>query len=346
VKEANVTRNVITGMWAGLLIVSAGVAHAGAENAGTTAANFLIVGSDTRALSMGGTALGLGGGLSSVTMNSASLGFIGRTEFQLAHATLGGSTSQEWAAMGGRFGRSPMRWALTGLYQSEGTIDGRDASNNSIGSVDVKSAAFGATLAGAIGNHIGFGIGSKWVAEGMGLYGRGMGFTFDGGIEIKSGMFGLGATAQNVGGRMKYGSSSYPFPSSYGIGVGVTHPATGLTVGADLNMPNAYYKDVRGGVEWRYKDRFALRGGYRMEMGAPADEPLTGPAFGAGGGVAGVWLDYGYLIRGNGEGEHRIGLSFRPGFRLGDPFGQKNMPREFDQPIGPEPNPKKTPKKS
>ncbi len=42
-------------------------------------------------------------------------------------------------------------------------------------------------------------------------------------------------------------------------------------------------------------------------------EALSGAAFGIGAGVYGMWFDYGYIVPGTGDGQHRIGLSIRPG---------------------------------
>ena len=54
-----------------------------------------------------------------------------------------------------------------------------------------------------------------------------------------------------------------------------------------------------------------------------------------GAGARGVWLDYGYLVPGAGEGQHRLAVTLRPGqfgWLSGDPFGQRNMRRDFDDP--------------
>lgn len=53
-----------------------------------------------------------------------------------------------------------------------------------------------------------------------------------------------------------------------------------------------------------------------------------------GAGARGFWLDYGFLLSGNQGGQHRVALSLRPGsmgLAGGDPFGQRNMPRDFDE---------------
>jgi len=155
----------------------------------------------------------------------------------------------------------------------------------------------------------------------------------------------VGVAAQNAFGRMKFGNSQFDFPTSYGAGIALSHETSGLRVALDANFPNAYYKNMRGGAEWRWKDLAAVRVGYRTELGAPAGEALSGPTFGMGAGVHGVWLDYGYLISSHSESQHRIGMSFKPGhinWTPGDPYGQKRMPKEFKDPPAPKPAPSKT----
>ena len=79
-------------------------AFAGAELAGTTAANFLATGSGGRTLGMGGATLALPGGLSAASWNVAALGWIDGTELALAHAGLAEGSAQEWAGAGGLIG--------------------------------------------------------------------------------------------------------------------------------------------------------------------------------------------------------------------------------------------------
>ena len=120
-----------------------------------------------------------------------------------------------------------------------------------------------------------------------------------------------------------------------GLGAALDLPVTGLRLALDANFPRAYYQDVRVGAEWRWHDLVALRAGYRRELDAPADLAEGGPSFGIGAGAHGLWLDYGYLVPGVGEGQHRLSVTLRPGrfgWLAGDPFGQKNMPRRIRRP--------------
>lgn len=322
----------------GLLLVS-GVptARAAEDLAGTTAGSFLTLGAGAGVPAMGGAALAIGGNLAAATWNPASLGMLDETEIALSHVTLADPARQEWLAMGGRLGALPTRWALTGVYHGEGSFEGRDASNNPTGSFEASSMAFGLQLAQRFGSRVSLGLGGKYVGEKLGDV-TGAGITMDAGLQLHAGAFGIGVAGQNLGGAMKYDETRYDFPTNVGVGLSWDDTRSGVRVALDANFPSSYYNDVRAGAEWRWKEAFAVRAGYRKELGAPADEGLSGPSFGAGAGMRGMWLDYGYVVPGSGEGQHRLAITFRPArYAMDDPFDPKNMRRDFDAPplIGP-----------
>ncbi len=302
---------------AALLVTAPSGAWAGIEKAGTTAAGFLSVGAGADVLGMGGATLGFGSGLGAAAWNVAALGGLGETHYVFSHSTITGESPQDWIAAGGRFGASRTRWGLSGLYQGDGAFEGRDANNLPTGSFNASSMALGLQVAQPVGPRATVGLGLKFATEKLGDV-TGGGVTFDAGVRVRAGALGFGAAAQNAFGKMSYGGATYDFPTSYGAGVAYSMPLSGLTFALDANFPSAYYSDVRGGVEWRYRDHLALRSGYRKELGADEGEPLGGPTFGMGAGANGFWLDYGFLTGGaSGSGQHRVGLTYRPGFLNG-----------------------------
>lgn len=306
------------------LMLLAGTAAAAIDNAGTTAGNFLSVGTGASVLSMGGATLGRTGDLHAAAWNPAALARIRGTEFALAHGGLADQQSQEWAAAAGRLGASS-RWAFTALYQGESGFEGRDALGAATGSFSVSNTALGVTFAHAFGDRLSVGVGSKYVSESLGST-SGSALAFDAGVQLSAGAFGVGLAARNMGGKMKYDTGTYDLPSTFGAGVAWQHATSGVRLALDANFPKAYYNDVRMGAEWLWQDRVALRAGYRMELGAAAAEATGGPAFGVGTGVNGVWVDYGFVGAGEAaQSQHRLGLSFRPA-RLGNAMGATTQP--------------------
>lgn len=299
--------SLLAAVW---LCIAPGVARAGSDDVGTSAANFLSIGTGAGILGMGGAGLGYAGGLAGASWNTAALGWLHETQFVISHAGLDDSRIQEWAAVGGRFGTGATRWSATGLYQGEGSIEGRDASNNPTGEFSVSSIALGTQVAHTFQDRFAVGLGARYVSENLGTV-TGSGFTFDGGVQARYGAFGFGLAGQNLGGQMKYNGIPYRFPGNIGAGVSYAPEGLGLRVALDANMPMHYYADVRSGVEWMWRDRVALRMGYRHEMGAAEGAARSGASFGMGAGVSGAWVDYGYLIE-DGGGQHRIGLTLSP----------------------------------
>ncbi len=331
---------------AGMLLLLAAPALAGGDAAGTTAANFLGIGTGAGVLGRGGATLALGGELDAVPWNPAALGWMGETQIAIAHAGLADEAVQEWFGIGGRLGRGSLRWALDGLYQSEGSFEGRDEFNQATGSFDVSSMAFGLHLAHPLGPFVTVGGGAKYVGEKLGEV-SGAGYALDAGAQCRVAWFGAGVAVTNVGGRMDYSGRRYDMPANVGVGAAVDVPLTGLRFALDANFPRAYYNDVRVGAEWRWHGLIALRAGYRKELDAPAELAETGPAFGLGAGLRGLWLDYGYVIPGAGDGQHRLAISLRPG-RLGwlaasGLHAGAALPQSFDDPrAGAHPAPAKS----
>ncbi len=302
-------------------------ARADIGNAGTTAAGFLSMSPGAGSSGMAGTTLALGADLAGATMNPASLGRISGFELALSHSELPDGSRHEWAAAGGAMGPLTTRWALSGLYAGQGTFEGRDASNQPTANFSASSFAIGAALAQPLARFATVGFGAKLVSENLGSV-TGTGVTFDAGLTTRAGPIGLGASARNVGGSLRFGGVGYDFPSDYGVGLSFEH-ASGVRLEVDAHFPVDYYNDVRAGVEYRWHERFALRAGYRHELQSDAStEPLNGPSFGLGAGLGGVWLDYAYLPSIAGETEQRIGVVLRtagPGWQGGE-LGHKHDP--------------------
>ena len=124
----------------------------------------------------------------------------------------------------------------------------------------------GLHLAQQLGGLVTVGFGAKSVNDKLGDA-SGTGVTFDAGVMFHYKVLGLGMAAQNVGGKMKYSSGSYDFPTNYGIGGSLTHAASGLSAAGDINFPNAYFKDAIYGP--------ALKGQARLEA-FTGNDPILG----------------------------------------------------------------------
>ena len=311
-------------------------AHAAGEDAGTAAGTFLAIGTGASVLSMAGATLASGNDLAAASWNVASLARVDALTFSLAHAPLPGGATQDWLAGGGRFGNAATRWGLHALFHREGDLEGRDAANNPTGTLSANDLALGASLAQPLGRYVIAGVGAEWVHESLaGTSGSGM--SFDAGIRAEAGKVGVAIAARGLGAMMHYPGVSYALPRVYGGGVSWTDAERGLRLNADFEAPRAYYNSVRVGGEWTWRDRVAVRAGYRLALGAPSDATTSGPAFGMGAGAGNLWMDYAFVLDGgNTSGEHRVGITFRPGLpNVGNVGGGVNRERTSVEPAPP-----------
>jgi hypothetical protein len=307
-------------------LACASAASAGVEGAGTRAAGFLATDDAPAALGMAGAVLAQGSDVQGAAFNPAALGWLGAQQMTLAHTQLEDETSREWLALGTHLGRSRTVLGLVALAHDEGTIDGRDAQGQSIGELHAQDLALSLQLARTLGAHASIG-GAAHVVNQRIAGESGAGFAFDLGAQWRSGPLSLGLAGRDFGGGMYWQGEQWRMPARLAGGIALEHEASGLGVAADLEAPADYYRILRIGAQWRWRDRFALRAGWRDEQAAPRSDELGGPSFGFGAGLGACWLDYGYTIADQGLGTHRIGLSLR---RMAAPAAPRG-------PVGPMP---------
>ena len=299
----------IAALLASLCLLVARPAHAAEEGAGTRAAGFLIAGDAPAVLGMGGATLALGRDVQGAAWNPAALGWVSSAQVALAHADFSDQTSREWLAFGSRLGGGLTRVGLSALVHDEGTIDGRDEQNQPTGSLRTQDIGITLQLARPFGEHLSVGGAAHYAGQRIGDV-SGQGAAFDAGLQVRMGMLSLALAGQDFGGGMMWDHARWNMPATFGAGLALEHAPSGLRFALDWSAPADYYRSVRAGAEWRWHDRFALRGGWRHELGAPDTDRLGGPAFGMGTGVGVCWFDYGYVLDAAGAATHRVSLSF------------------------------------
>jgi len=306
------------GVAAALLAGGAPRANAAGEGAGTAAGNFLSLGSGASSLAMAGATLASGHDLAAASWNVASLARLDALQFSMSHAPLPGGGAQDWLAAGGRLGAGGTRWGIESLLHREADLDGRDASDNPTGSFSATDLAVGARIAHDLGRFASGGVGVHWVHESLaGIAGSGV--SFDAGLRAAAGPIGMALAARHLGGTMRYPNATYDLPAVIATGLSWTNAARGLAVNADYESPSHAYPSLRVGGEWLWRDRVAVRAGYRAALSAPSEERISGATFGLGTGMGAMWVDYSYMPEGDeSAGEHRVGLTFRPGILAGE----------------------------
>ena len=303
---------------AALLAGGAPLANAAGEGAGTAAGNFLSLGSGASSLAMAGATLASGHDLAAASWNVASLARLDALQFSLSHAPLPGGGAQDWLAAGGRLGAGGTRWGIESLLHREADLDGRDASDNPTGSFSVTDLAVGTRIAHDLWSFASGGVGVHWVHESLaGISGSGV--SFDAGLRANAGPIGMAVAARHLGGTMRYPNATYDLPAVIATGLSWTDASRGIALNADYESPSHAYPSVRLGGEWLWRDRVAVRAGYRAALSAPSEARISGATFGLGTGVGAMWVDYSYMPEGDeSAGEHRVGLTFRPGILAGE----------------------------
>lgn len=292
------------------MLVVATTAFAGDESAGTRAASFLASSPTPAIQGRAGAGLALETGVQGAWWNSATLASVQGFTASFAHATLADEVDQAWLGSAGRLGGA-WRWGVSGVYRNEGSYELRDADNVNRGSEVARSLAIGVQLGRPLGSWLEIGGGARYVGEHMGTY-HGNGAAFDAGARARVGAFSFAVAGRNFGGGMSWQGQRWRMPATLATGIAVDDPASGMRFALDLTAPSNYHRDVRAGIEWQLGGVVAMRAGYRHELGALEGEGLSGPAFGAGTGWNGLWVDYSYDAGTMDLAEHRVSLSLLP----------------------------------
>lgn len=294
-----------------------------ANSVGTAPAAFLNVGAAASSAGMAGATLALGDGLAAAAWNPAALAAVDRTGFAIAHAPSPAGASHDWLATGGR-SAGAMRWGLQAVVQRESGIEGRDLVGNPTGDLSVSDLALALRVAHPIGRAIGVGVGAEWVTESLAGV-NGSGLAFEAGLRARSGPFGVAVAARHIGGGIRYGGTRYDLPAVVAAGLAWDDAARGARVALDLESPSHGRRSVRAGGEWRWRDRLAVRAGWRQMLESSSEDALTGASFGLGVAAGPAWLDYAFTPDGDeAAGAHRIGLAFRGSSR--EPRASESSP--------------------
>lgn len=116
-----------------------------------------------------------------------------------------------------------------------------------------------------------------------------------------------GFTLQNVGTDIVYDEEGDPMPTQLRIGAAyklTPAPGQGVTITADLILPNDEPSLQQIGVEYDWKDMLFVRAGYKLGY------ELDSLTVGAGIKVSGIIFDYAFSQRKIAEHIHRFGLGY------------------------------------
>jgi len=273
-----------------------------AANALESGANFLKIGSDARAVSMGSAYTALASGVNAMSYNLAGLSQINRLEVGFSHANWLMDSKHDFIGMampiksgstmhGGNI-NSGWVAGLGFTRLSNSSTEIRNADRSTSGSFTAYDQAVSAGIARAVGkNHLGFGV--KYLESyiaGKKARGMAVGLGFNRTLNTRLPMC-IGLAVENIGPGMKYLSQRDPLPLSFAAGFSFSViPGVNLALDAK-RMVYDKQTNISFGTEYAVLSGVALRSGYLTSTNVGG---LKNKGFSAGAGFK-FWntqLDY------------------------------------------------------
>jgi len=286
----------------------------GQAKVATAGAQFLEIGVSARAVGMGEAFISIADDASAVYYNPAGLTQIFEREVMFTHITyiadinyeFGGLVMPVWS-IGGVLGFGV--YMLDAGEMDETTYENSNGTDRLFGA---KEYALSASYARSLTDHFSVGVTLKLIDE---LYAdeRATGWGADVGTTYDTGFrgFRISMVISNFGPDMRFISENYPLPINFKFGGSVNFIESDLhrgTLSLEGSHPSDNLEKYSAGVEYMFKEMFALRVGQRFNLDVGG--------FSAGAGLVLRWsdwkrrLDYGYFDFGTLESVHRFTLGF------------------------------------
>jgi hypothetical protein len=294
------------------LLFCAGITRA--EDAGTSALEFLKLPVAARQASMAGGGVALADDVMAARDNPAALALLPAWEAGFTYNSYLEGIRYEHAALG-----IPLPYGAIGVdvtSLSYGQIDGYSADDQPTGDVSAGDLAAGLSYAYALKNGLALGVTGRFLREKID-YAVATGASFDAGLQYlpnaSSGLLShvsFGAAAQNLGPGIRFESEKAPLPRQWSLGVGLDGFQKRLQSHVEIRKPLDRTAFAAVGAEYWLLRALALRVGYETR-------DALGPGVGAGIGlrIKAVQLDYAWRPSGDLGNSHVISLIVRWGER-------------------------------
>jgi len=293
---------------------------------GTSAGDFLGFEVGASSAGIAGANTSVASGAASQFWNPSLLSTMSRPQVSLMHATWLGNLQYEWIGYARPMGPHKGVGSMSVAYFHMPSVSGVDEFDNPTGDFRVYDMAVTAGYAHPIVKGLMLGMNGKLIRQTLAdVSGTGLAVDFGASAMILGTT--IGATVQNLGPDISFGTGSYPLPQVTRFGV--SHPffTDRLLVAADYTFPKTYYNDFRIGTEYRVHPMLQVRAGYRR-LGGTRDDPATGFSFGLGTHVGPMNLDYA-MTPSNGFADiHRFSLGYTFGGMDAKPEPEPRHPRQ------------------
>ncbi|MBD3403302.1 PorV/PorQ family protein [candidate division GN15 bacterium] len=301
--------------WVILLILAAliGDVTFAASDGGRTAADFLQIGVGARSAGMGNAYSAVSDGAEASYWNPAGMSGLQDYEVSFSHF----AWYQDVTLEQGSFAfpvNDRVVMAASIIYLDYGSIEGYDASNNSIGDITAYDWAGGLSIGYTVSDAFAVGLTGKYINQKFDET-SGSAFAADLGATYRTGRLTFAAVASNLGGSMTFENESEDLPSSLRLGVAYAPPIQGVRASFELDNRFHGASVLRNGVEVNFYERYFLRTGYDVDLDGEEHAFDDGLSFGAGVRLGAAAIDYAYSLKDqySSEDVHRFSVLFRFG---------------------------------
>jgi uncharacterized protein UPF0164 len=327
-KRCRLTHRVALCLFATILYLGVRPAYADVA-VGSNSGSFLQFEVGGRPSGMGGAQVASAAGIMAQYWNPAALAALDQPQIGAMHAAWLDDLKYEWLGYARPMSPKLGVGSLSLAYFHLPSIQGVDAFGNPTGEFKVYDMALTAGLARNLGRGISVGANLKAIRQNLATVSA-MGPALDLGVMALWRETSFGVVAQNLGPSLSFdGSTSYPLPRQYRLGVSRGFLDGRILMATDYNMPSNYYNDVRVGTELRAHPNISLRLGYRHEFGA-GDDPANGMSYGLGINFRQLNVDYAMTPSNDFADVHRLsfGYSFGSGPTEKAPKPKPKKPQE------------------
>jgi hypothetical protein len=319
------TRKLLLGLLAVLVLASQALATDVFEKVGTVGCQFLEIGAGPRGVGMGEAMVAATDGVESVYWNPAGLRSIVRPTAIFTYGTWPADITHQFAAFAMRpaFIRGVVAISVTSLQMDPMLVRPADTPEGVGVQFEPEDLAIGVSYAREFTDKFSAGGTLKWIdsslgdLSALGVAGLGdysvQGFVGDFGTLYSTGFRSLeiGLMIQNMGPELTYIEDSVPMPATFKFGVSmnmIETPGQIVKVAAEFRHPSDTSEKMNVGAEYVLNDMYFLRAGYKMGY----DEESFTAGCGARLTVAGLGslgVDYSYAAFGYFPGIHRGGVT-------------------------------------
>ena len=294
----------------------------GQAKVGTAGAQFLEIGVSARAIGMGDAFLGVSDDASALYYNPGALSLLSQKEIAFTHVVYPAGIRYDFAgivlpapSLAGTFG---VAFYVLTMDKMDITTYGSPYGTGL--TFSASDYAAGLSYSAGLTDHFSVGLTAKYIQENLDTY-RATGWGVDLGTYYDTGFrnFKICMEITNFGPDMKFDKESYPLPIDFRFGSAIDVLRSGnsqLTASVQASHPNDNLEKYNAGLEYWFKDMYALRVGKKFNYDYYDKSSIGGGmTFGAGLRLPissyRLNIDYAYQDLGYLDAVNRFSLGFR-----------------------------------